>query len=155
VLELRAATLAWLPMCMMVYLAADAPLRSVGWDESAPAFNTSAIAPDEERVRRQFSKPCVLYAGSHEGCGCGFQLGAHPEHTEPAEAGLRRGSLHALAAYLRGELTRVGTIEVFACWDGDQEASPEHHRSLSPLDFETETFFFLQKELSTVSPDAG
>lgn len=142
-------------MCLMIYLAADAPLRSVDWDESAPAFNTSAVTPDEECVRRQFSKRYVVYAGSHEGCGCGFQLGEHPEHTEPAEAALRRASLQALAAYLRAELTRAGTIELFACWDGDQEAPPEHRRELSPLDLEAETFFFLQKELSTVSPDAG
>ena len=73
----------------------------------------------------------------------------------PDDIPLRRKSLHDFATYLRDELPRVGTIEIFACWDGDQEAPPEHHRGLTPSAFETETFFFLQKELSTIRPDAG
>ena len=141
---------------MMIYLAADAPLREVAWDKAAPAFNTTPLAPAELRVRRQFSKQHLIYTGSHEGCGCGFQLGEYPpEYTEPDEIAKRRGSLHELAAYLREELPRVGTIQVFACWDGDQEAPPEHHRRLTPSAIEADSFFFLQKELSTFEPDAG
>ena len=140
---------------MMVYLAADRPLRMIAWDESAPAFNTSALAPDEERVKRQFGKPHLIYAGSYQGCGCGFQLGQYPaQHSEPAEIVQRRQSLHEFAAYLREELQRVGDVELFACWDGDQEASPEHHRTLTPSALETDGFFFLQMELSTITPDA-
>ena len=78
-------------MCMMVYLAADQPLREVAWNEAAPAFNTSPLASDEHRVRRQFSKPHLIYAGSHEGCSCGFQLGEYSlEDTEPDEMSHRR-----------------------------------------------------------------
>lgn len=143
-------------MCMMVYLAADLPLRAVAWNEAAPTFNTTPLAPDEQRVRRQFSKPHLICAGSHEGCGCGFQLGEYPpEHTEPDEISRRRESLRAFAAYLREELARVGAVQVFACWDGDQEASPEDHRGLTPSALEADSFFFLQKELSTIGPDAG
>jgi len=143
-------------MCMMVYLAAAEPLRTVPWDAAAPTFHASALAPDEERVRRQFAKPHVIYAGSHEGCGCGFQLGEYAaEYTEPAELAARRKSLHDFAAYLREELPRVGVIEVFACWDGDQEEPPEHHRALTPESLEADDFFFLQKERSTVRRDAG
>jgi hypothetical protein len=141
---------------MMIYLAADVPLRTVGWREDAPAFNTSAPAPDEERVRRQFTKPNLVYAGSYEGCGCGFQLGEYPlESLEPDEVVQRRRSLHEFAAYLREELPRTGTIELYACWDGDQEEPPVHHRTLTPAILEADTFFFLQKELSTVTEDAG
>jgi hypothetical protein len=141
---------------MMVYLAADVPLRTIDWRENAPGFNTAALAPDEERVRRQFTKPNLIYAGSYEGCGCGFQLGEYPpESLEPEELVQRRRSLDEFAAYLREELPRTGTIELFACWDGDQEASPVHHRALTPASLETETFFFLEKELSTVAGDAG
>src|SRR3989442_9294001 len=105
-------------MCMMVYLAADVPLREIAWDTAAPAFNTTPLAPDELRVPRQFSKEqYLIYAGSYEGCGCGFQLGEYPpEYTEPDEMAQRRTSLHDFAAHLREELRRVGTIQVFACW---------------------------------------
>jgi hypothetical protein len=139
-------------MCMMVYLAADALLREVAWNEAAPAFNTTALAPDELRVRRQFSKPYLIYAGSHNGCGCGFQLGEYPpEHTEPDEMSNRRRSLHDFAAYLREEIARVGEVQLFACWDGDQESPPEHHRGLTPSALEASSFFFLEKELSTIA----
>jgi hypothetical protein len=142
---------------MMVYLAADVPLREVAWDEAAPAFNTSPLSPDEQhRVRPQLSKPYLIYAGSYEGCGCGFQLGEYPlEYSEPADISQRRKSLHDFAAYLREELPRVGTIQLFACWDGDQEAIPEHRRVLIPSALETDSFFFLEKELSTIEPEAG
>ena len=92
-------------MCMMVYLAAESPLRIVAWNNAAPAFNTSPLARDVERVRGQFSKPHLIYAGSYEGCGCGFQFGEYPaEYSEPNEISQRRKSLHDFAAYLREEL---------------------------------------------------
>lgn len=141
-------------MCMMVYLAAELPLRLVPWVEETPAFNVSSLAPDEERVRIQFRLPNVVYVGSYEGCACGFQLdaGAHATLDE-VELRLRRDSLLAFAAYLRDELVRVGDIELFACWDGDQGASPEHRRVLTPSSLEGETFAFLQKELSSLVVD--
>jgi len=143
-------------MCMKVYVAADLPLRLVPWNGNAPAFNTSLLASREGRVRAQFTKPHLLYVGSHEGCGCGFQLGEYPaEYFEPDELALRKRSLHEFAAFLREELRRVGSIEVFACWDGDQEAPAEHHRALTPSALEADGFFFLEKELSTITLDAG
>ncbi len=143
-------------MCMMIYLAADQPLRMVDWNEADPGFYVSAPAPDEERVRCQFEKQSVVYAGSHEGCGCGFQYGEYPrDNYEPDELELRRRSLTQFAEYLRVELARVGTIELYACWDGDQEGSPEHHRTLTPSALELDDFFFREKELSTLVEDAA
>ena len=139
-------------MCMMVYIAADLPLRLVAWDDLAPALNTSALAPDEERVRRQFSKANVLYVGSYEGCGCGVQLGKYPpDKGDAQEREHQRTSLREFADYLRQEIARVGPIELFACWDGDQETTPEHRRALTPSALEQESFFFLEKELSAVT----
>ena len=142
-------------MCMMVYLAADQPLRTIPWVEAAPAFNTSSLAPDEERVRCHLQGNHVLYVGSYEGCGCGFQLDSDARaFLDREELDCRERSLRAFAQYLREELARVGTIHLFACWDGDQDASPEHRRALTPSALEDSTFSFLQKELSTIVPDA-
>lgn len=140
---------------MMVYLAADLPLREVAWDDAAPAFHTTPLVADEARqVRGQFSKPHLIYAGAHEGCACGFQLGEYPlDDAEPEEAKKGRESLHAFAEYLRAEMFRVGSIEVFACWDGEQEAAIEHRRTLTPDAIDSDDFFFLQKERSTIEPD--
>jgi len=137
-------------MCMMIYLAADQPLRMLEWNEGDPGFHVSAPAPDEERVRCQFTKANLVYAGSHEECGCGFQYGEYSaDNYEQSELEQRRRSLNQFAEYLRVELSRVGPIEVYACWDGDQETAPEHHRILTPSSLEADDFFFRQKELST------
>lgn len=139
-------------MCMMIYLAAEKPLRTIAWVDAAPAFYVSAIAPDEDRVRRQFSADHVVYAGSYEGCGCGFQLGVNDTAVlDPEELVQRRESLRAFASYLREEQRRAGDIRLFACWDGDQDEPPEHHRRLTPSDLESEPFAFLQRELSMIA----
>jgi hypothetical protein len=143
-------------MCMMLYLAADVPLRTVEWREDAPGFHTSPSTADEERVRCQFTKPNLFYVGSYEGCACGFQLGEYPpDWLDPDEVVERRRSLREFAEYLREELRRAGTIELYACWDGDQEKPPVHHRTLTPASLEADTFYFLQRERSTVIADAG
>src|SRR6266478_5192717 len=102
-------------MCMMIYLAADKPLRTIDWREAKPEFHISTLSPEEHRVIRQFKKANVVYAGSHEGCGCGFQLGEYSaENNDPKDLEQRRQSLHQFAEYLRDELPRVGSIEAFA-----------------------------------------
>jgi hypothetical protein len=141
-------------MCLMVYLAADEPLRPEPWDPASPAFYVGALADDEAPVGMQFSKPHLAYAGSHEGCGCGFQCGRWPsESFEPDELRLCGESLAAFAEYLEAEIRRVGPIELFACWDGDQTEPPELRRKLGPSALRAPGFFFAEKELSIVIPD--
>jgi hypothetical protein len=138
----------------MIYLAADEPLRLLPWVEASPAFNVTALADDEKRVGQQFSKPHLAYAGSHEGCGCGFQYGQWPaESYEPDELRLCRESLTAFAEYLDAEIRRVGPIELFACWDGDQTEPPDLRRELRPSALHDPGFFFVEKELSVVVRD--
>ena len=62
-------------MCLMVYIAAHEALRKVDWVEAAPAFYVADLSPDERRVDSQFRTGNVVYAGSYEGYGCGFQYG--------------------------------------------------------------------------------
>ena len=141
-------------MCLMVYIAAHEALRKVDWVEAAPAFYVADLSPDERRVDSQFRTGNVVYAGSYEGCGCGFQYGEYPaESYEPGELRQRRDSLDAFAKYLRAELSRVGTIEVFACWDGDQGLEPVHHRTLTPAALERDDFFFIKREHSSFVAD--
>src|SRR4051812_45959015 len=73
-------------MCMVVYIASDYPLPTSSWDEARPRFHVTELSERDEPVRRQFSKPCAYYAGSHEGCGCGFQYGEYPGYQEEAAA---------------------------------------------------------------------
>jgi len=144
-------------MCMAVYVAAEEPLTLVPWNEAQPAFYVASVDASDLPVVSQFTKAHVVYAGSHEGCGCGFQYGKHPEFREPDEAVARRRSLDQFATYLAGEIARVGPVELYACWEGDQAAPVEHRRALTPNDLRSNDFFFLEKEFSlvTATPQAS
>lgn len=138
-------------MCMAIHIAADQPLSAVDWDEAHPAFYVAVLQGSDVLVRQQFAKAHVMYTGAHEGCGCGFQYGESLELCDPNEAVLQRRSLDQFAAYLQREVARVGPIELYACWEGDQQAPVEHRRILSPQALRQEDFFFLHKEFSIVT----
>ncbi|MGC4097613.1 MAG: hypothetical protein QM706_10890 [Nitrospira sp.] len=139
---------------MMVYIGACQPLEQIPWNEAAPVFYVGELHESEVTIRVQFGVVYVYHTGSHEGCGCGFQYGQYPEF-EDEERHLKRVSLDAFSEYLTGQLDRVDTIELYACWDGDQTASPEHWRALTPSSLRSEEFFFLEKELSRVAKDVA
>ncbi len=135
---------------MILYLAADQPLSLIPWDDTRPAFHVTELPANRAAVRRQFSRPFVYYAGSHEGCGCGFQYGEYEvddsDAEEWAEAALREDSRKRLVEYLKAALTKVSSVEVYACWDGD-EALPQEHRDHGPVDrLLTDRTFFRERE---------
>ena len=121
-------------MCWVLYLAADHPLPLHVFDPGAPAFNVAELTGRETAVRVQFSKPFVYSLGAHTSCGCGFDRGqAHPDR--PAELEATETSLRALCVYLGAALDVSGSLELFACWDGDQAAPPDHRWRLEVADF--------------------
>ncbi len=141
---------------MTVYVGSKGSLDLIAWNETAPAFHVTELSERDSVVRNQFTEPYVYYVGSHEGCGCGFQYGQYPEFEQGEDRSQERASLDGLATYLSHQLSRVGTIQLYACWDGDQTAIPEHHRNLTPGSFRSEEeFYFLEKELSTVAEAEG
>ncbi len=144
-------------MCLMVYIAASEPLPLIEWREEARTFHVTELThANDEQVRGQFSKPHVYYVGSHTICGCGFNYGQYPEaEDDPEEIALRQRSMRDLSEYLQHQLSRTGTIELFACWDGDQGAPPEHGRDLTPALLLGDDFVFLEKERSIIRDDAA
>ena len=145
------------PACMAIYLAADGPLPLVEWQAEAPGFYIIDLETDNDRlVRAQFTVPHVYFAGSHSHCGCGFNYGRIAQfERDPEELVRKHNSLAAMSEYLAHEIGRVGEIELFACWDGDQAADPEIHRALTPGSLLGEHFFFHARELSLVREDAA
>ena len=142
-------------MCMVLYVAADRPLPLVAWDERDPAFHVTELPDSEAAVRARFSKPYVYYAGSHEGCGCGFSYGwwdgDEPERTAPARESVRR-----LRAYLEAATRAAGPLELYACWSGDEGDEAWHRRELTPRDFahDAAEFQLEERTFATVSPNA-
>jgi hypothetical protein len=141
-------------MCKMVYIAADRPLPLIEWQENNPGFWTGAI--QEDGVRKQFTKPYVYEAGSHEGCGCGFAYGIWPiDDDSPWAEGRRadeeagRESVRRLSEYL-SRAVEEGEVELYACWDGDQEKDPVERATITPADLGGPAFEFKDSQFLIV-----
>jgi len=134
-------------MCNMLYIGADQELPLIPWDERAPAFHVEPLSEGVEAVRNVFGVPYVYYAGSHDKCGCGFQLGEFPD-PEDEEAPAMRRSLNLLADYVEQQLARVCRLSFYACWAGGESAEPVRRRSVTAEQLRGEDFFFLEKESS-------
>ena len=95
-------------MCMMVYIAANEPLELIEWVEDS-LFCVTELSKDELRVRKQFSKPFVYYAGSYEGCSCGFSYGENPIEDEDDE---RQDAAGRESVRLLSEVTFASSTKV-------------------------------------------
>src|SRR3954467_11018699 len=105
-------------MCRVLYIAADRPLPLIPWDPKNPGFHVIELTEREVPVKSQFSKPFVYYAGSHQGCGCAYDL-ASMSIGEPEQLPNARRGREKLASYLHDALAAVGQLELYTCWDGD------------------------------------
>jgi hypothetical protein len=138
-------------MCWVLYLAAGRPLPVRPFEPASPGFNAVPVSGREAAVRTRFSKPFVYALGAHTGCGCGFDRGqANPDHAGELEA--TEASLQALRQYLSDALETAGTLELFACWDGDQAAAPDHRWEQRLADFTADMAWFPDRTFVEVLP---
>ena len=141
-------------MCWVLYLAADRRLPQRPFDPTSPRFNVVEVAGREAEVRRQFSKPFVYALGAHTGCCCGFDRDqANPEH--PEELAATEASLRGLREFLDVALETAGPLELFACWDGDQGAPPDHRWTRGVADFTQEMAWFPDRTFVQVTPGSA
>jgi len=56
-----------------------------------------------------------------------------------------RTSVALLRTYLLDAVQRLGEVELFACWEGDQGEPPEHDFDITPDFFGGETFSLPEK----------
>ena len=141
-------------MCMIVYIASRSPLPLISWQEDAPAFNVTALNPDEQPVLRHLALPQVRQAGSHTGCGCGFNEGReYPEACEDAAAECADAveSSARLARYVREHRVQ----RIYSCWSGGEGEPPAFERRVTPERLVAPDFFFRDGELLTIDYDAA
>jgi hypothetical protein len=136
---------------MALYIASDRPLPLTPPVGEGQHFRTAELKPDQEVVRSHFSNPHVLYAGSYEGCGCGFNYGReHPEREDyPEHLASAKESVAELVRYVH----ESGVREIYCCWFGDESEPTAHKRTVTPAILGTQDFFFRKRELLTVDRD--
>jgi hypothetical protein len=137
-------------MCLAIYLASSNLLPPIAWDEDAPAFYLEPV-PGSEEVHQQFSLPHVYYAGSHDGCGCGFAKGGYTGE----EIERRQANYAALARVLRAALSGGAKAELFTCWEGDQGKRPEISESVTPDELESSSFQLKELQFLRVVEDGA
>lgn len=128
-------------MCLMVYVASDKSLPLIEWDEHKRAFCVSDLSKYEKNVAAQFELPYVYNAGSHLGCGCGF-LKDFEDEEELAQS---NKNYLQLSAYLQKGLETEATIQIYSCWDGDQETRPLFREKMDLKHLVESNFEFKEK----------
>lgn len=130
-------------MCIILYLAADAPLPEVLPLEPPGAFSAQLLAAPDDPVRVQFTKPLVYFLGAHEGCSCGFKYGVGDEESDPSG----RESVRRLGEYLVAAVDRLGSVELYSCWAGEEGEPAEAREFLTTTTFthESEAFELSQR----------
>ena len=131
-------------MCRALYIASDKPLPLIEWVEAEPAFCVLQLHEDEKVVRKQFLLPYVVYAGSFEGCSCGFAYDEEPIENDEYEKqydAQARESVRKLGAYVLS-IAEDASVEIFACWEGEQEQEPNKRLIIDRTFFEGPKFGF-------------
>jgi hypothetical protein len=137
---------------MVAYIASKQSLPLISWQTEAPGFNVTELSESEERVRGHFTLTCIRYAGSHTGCGCGFNEGrqypeAYDDGAKARVAALKSSS--CLADYIR----KHHVEQIYSCWSGDEAEPKEFERHIKPDDLLTEDFFFRERELLIIDSE--
>lgn len=103
-------------MCLALYIASEKALPLIEypnypqsvftlpeWPGMAQRFHISTLKENQEIVRKHFSMPNVVFAGSYEGCSCGFNYGReYPDYEDDKEhLNAARESVGELVTYIR------------------------------------------------------
>ena len=133
-------------MCLAIYIASNKPLPLIPWVEEKPAFYVEEVMKDGAGVKQQFQYQHVYYAGSHEGCGCGFiKDGEGGEELSQIEENYKR-----LSAYLKDAKESGAELQIFSCWEGDQNREPEYREEIDEKTLNERDFEFKEKALYRV-----
>lgn len=132
-------------MCLVLYLGSDLDspllepqdfsvidLNDSSWPSKVVPFSVQEVAGDKKAVVKHFETKNVRYAGSFEGCGCGFNSSYTPEWDEPA-----REDEHFIAGresrrLLREYVEQHQIHQIYACWSGDEALDAESHLDITP-----------------------
>lgn len=127
--------------------------KEAGWESKVVPFSVELLDDTNRIVVERFDFPVVRYAGSFEGCGCGFGVCVIDEDSDPPDE-------HELAGrtsreHLYDYVVRNGVRTLYCCWSGDEKEPVEHTETLIPeqiLDFH---FEFKERGFYTIQTTAN
>jgi hypothetical protein len=135
-------------MCNVFYVGSDSPLPTLKWDEKNPQYYLSDSEPDDgiSIAKQHFTKKYVYYAGSHEGCGCGFIYG--PED-DAKELEIRKKSVKGLVSTIEKALELSDTAELLVTWASRERQSPSRRLEMTPGQLLCDDFPLDEKDFVT------
>ena len=136
-------------MCLAVYIASDHELPEIDWDESDPKFYVEIIDGREAKIDRHLKLPHVAYAGSSQGCGCGFRkpVDMPEELLAPGESEESQANYDALASYIENMQKSGASCEIYVCWEGDQGQPSEFRSRITTEELASREFVLAEKTL--------
>lgn len=133
-------------MCYMLYLGSDAPLPTSEWKKDGPALFLSETDPAAKTARRHFSTSHVYYAGSNEGCGCGF---FYDRDDDPEGYEIRKSSVRGLVEAIQLALESCPKAELLVTWAGNEKKPPERRLDMQPQDLLGSQFPLEENDFAT------
>ena len=147
-------------MCLVLYIGSDVdcPLlepqdfTSVdrdddSWPTKVVPFSVQELAGDEKSAAKHFDTKIVRYAGSFEGCGCGFNASYAPEWDEPATEDNQFLAGKESRRLLREYVEQHRIRQIYACWSGDESIETEASIDITPDMITDQSFQFSERTL--------
>ena len=135
-------------MCLMVWIGTVAAVMPSPEQRNEAALDCVENVPTDAPIRARFASPHVMYVGSHQGCGCGFNSAELAwqgfEWVAEAMALLDAMTDEEREELLAAQRSRVrlrelvcgalaaGPVEIYACWAGDEDAAPTREATIDP-----------------------
>lgn len=145
-------------MCRYLYLASDLELPLVESSDKEPLLSIKPLEEQDMTVLKHFSMKHVVYAGSFEGCSCGFSydFSDMSDDEDRKEQEKRKASVVALLGYIKQQLVGAISLELYECWADEQGHDMQGH---SYIDLGTlslgETFGFEDNTLIRITDSSS
>lgn len=151
-------------MCLVLYIGSDAicPLLEPqdfsvincddpAWTSKVVPFSVEEIAGDAKAVEKHFDTQFVQYAGSFEGCGCGFNASYSPEWDDPPEENDHFLAGRESRRLLRDFVEKHEVRQIFACWSGDEGLDAESHLDITSDQITDPNFQFPERAMLRIT----
>jgi hypothetical protein len=121
------------------------------WPSKVIQYSVENLTEDNKTVAQHFSTAYVKYAGSFEGCGCGFNASYNPEWDDPPEEDCHYRAGIESRRLLREYVERHKIRQIYACWSGDESLTPDSSFEITPEQITNHNFEIPERVMLRIS----